>query len=446
MLCVEDWAEIRRLHRAEKMPIKVIARVVGCSKNTVKVALAAEGPPKYSRGASVSIVDEVEPRIRELLAAYPTMPATVIAERIGWERSIRTLSGRVAQLRPVYLPPDPASRTSYVAGEIAQNDFWFPDIELPVGYGQVRTATQLPVLTMITGYSRWLSAVLIPTRTAEDLFIGWWGHLRRLGAVPRVLVWDGEAAVGRWRGRRSELTSACHGFRGTLGAKVVICRPADPEAKGLLQRCHDYLERSFLPGRVFASPADFNAELSDWLAVVNQRRRRALGCAPIDRIDADRAAMLALPPVAPVTGWRTSTRLARDHYVRLDGNDYSVHPTVIGRRIEVVADLARVRAHCRASWWLTTSGFGLGTRPCPRPNMSPPREHCAANGSNWWAPLPSRRSRSGVWATTTLPWVSRTPPRVGWRDGHLHQDHHHREDRHRVAGSEQRGGVLDPGA
>ena len=47
---MEDWAEIRRLHRAEKMPIKVIARVVGCSKNTVKVALAAEGPPKYSRG------------------------------------------------------------------------------------------------------------------------------------------------------------------------------------------------------------------------------------------------------------------------------------------------------------------------------------------------------------------------------------------------------------
>ena len=37
MLSVEDWAEIRRLHRAERMPIKVIARVVGCAKNTVAV-------------------------------------------------------------------------------------------------------------------------------------------------------------------------------------------------------------------------------------------------------------------------------------------------------------------------------------------------------------------------------------------------------------------------
>ncbi|WP_459953080.1 sigma factor-like helix-turn-helix DNA-binding protein, partial [Mycobacterium avium] len=49
MLSVEDWAEIRRLYRAEGLPIKVIARVLGISKNTVKAALASDGPPKYER-------------------------------------------------------------------------------------------------------------------------------------------------------------------------------------------------------------------------------------------------------------------------------------------------------------------------------------------------------------------------------------------------------------
>ena len=195
MLSVEDWAEIRRLRKSEGMPIKVIARVVGCSKNTVKAALAAEGPPRYERVRRGSVVDGVEPRIRELLAAWPTMPATVVAERIGWSSSIRTLSGRVAELRPVYLPSDPASRTSYDAGEIGQCDFWFPEITLPVGFGQSRTAKQLPVLVMVTGYSRWLSARLVPSRAAEDLFAGWWALLANLGAVPRVLVWVG-AAVG----------------------------------------------------------------------------------------------------------------------------------------------------------------------------------------------------------------------------------------------------------
>lgn len=346
MLDVEDWAEIRRLHVGEGMPIKQIALRLGISKNTVKAKLAADVPPRYERARSGSAVDEFELAIRELLKEFPTMPATVIAERVGWTRGMTVLTARVRDLRPVYLPPDPASRTAYLAGEIAQNDFWFPDIRLPVGFGQTRTAKQLPVLTMVAAYSRTLFARLIPSRRAEDLYVGWWSHLARLGAVPRTLVWDGEGAVGAYGGGKNKLTTECQAFRGTLGTKVIILRPGDPEAKGIIERAHDYLETSFLPGRAFAGPADFNTQLQDWLDVVNRRRRRVLGCAPIDRVAADTAAMLALPPVAPVMGWRLSGRLPRDYYVRLDSNDYSVHPSVIGRRIEVVADLDRVRVFC----------------------------------------------------------------------------------------------------
>jgi transposase len=281
----------------------------------VRAAVASDRPPKYERPRKGSVTDAAEPRIRELLKAYPTMPATVIAERIGWEHSVRVLRDRVAELRPAYLPPDPASRTAYAAGEIAQCDFWFPPVTIPAGCGQVRKPVQLPVLTMVCAYSRWLTAVLTPTRTAADLFAGWWQLITGVGAVPRVLVWDGEGAIGRWRAGRAELTGDCQAFRGTPGAKVVVCKPADPEAKGIIERCRDYLERSFLPGRAFASPADFNAQLAGWLALVNTRPRRALGCSPAERIGADKAAMLTVPPVAPVTGRRASARLARDRPV-----------------------------------------------------------------------------------------------------------------------------------
>jgi transposase len=343
---VEDWAEIRRLYRAEKMPIKAIARTLGISRNTVRAAIRSDGPPRYERRPAGSAVDAFEPQIRELLQEYPTMPATVIAERIGWERGLTVLKERVRELRPAYLPPDPASRTAYGPGELAQCDLWFPPVTVPVGFGQERTAARLPVLTMVCGYSRWLSALLIPSRHAADLFAGWWQLMAALGGVPRALVWDGEGAIGRWRAGKPELTAECQAFRGTLAARVVVCRPADPEAKGLVERANGYLETSFLPGRRFASPADFNAQLAEWAATVNGRVRRALGCAPADRIAADRQAMLALPPVAPETGWRASLRLPRDHYVRLDSNDYSVHPAAIGRRVEVIAGLDRVRAFC----------------------------------------------------------------------------------------------------
>jgi transposase len=168
VLHVEDWAEVRRLRRAEQIPIARIARVMGISRNTVKAALASSGPPKYERAAKGSVADGFEPRIRELLRVFPAMPATVIAERIGWPYSIRTLSGKVAELRPAYLPPDPVWRTAYAAGEIAQCDFWFPDITLPCGFGQVRTAKQLPVLTMVTGYARWASGSARPGRETGE--------------------------------------------------------------------------------------------------------------------------------------------------------------------------------------------------------------------------------------------------------------------------------------
>jgi transposase len=346
LLSVEDWAEIRRLHRAEGLPIKTIARTLKISRNTVRNALADEGPPKYERKPAGSAVDAFEDAIRAQLKDVPTMPATVIAERVGWTRGMTVFKERVRELRPVYLPPDPAGRTTYEAGDIAQCDLWFPPITVPVGYGQMRTAMQLPVLTMVLGYSRWLSAMLIPTRRGEDLFAGWWYLIHALGAVPRTLVWDGEGAIGRRRAGKTELTADCQAFRGVLGTKVVVLKPAEPEHKGIIERAHDYLERSFLPGRTFSGPGDFNHQLQQWLHLVNGRTRRVLGCAPTDRIGADRQAMLTLPPVAPATGWRCATRLARDHYVRLDSNDYSVHPGVIGRRIEVVADLDRVRVHC----------------------------------------------------------------------------------------------------
>jgi len=336
---VEDWAEIRRLHRAEKMPIKAIVRKLGVGRNTVRRALASDGPPRYRRPGRGSVVDGVEPQIRELLATWPTMPATVIAERIGWSRSLTILKDRVRELRPLFAPPDPASRTEYQPGELAQCDLWFPPVDVPLGFGQFGRP---PVLVMVSGYSRMITAVMLPSRQSGDLLAGHWWLISGWTRVPKALVWDNESAVGQWRGGKPQLTEPMNAFRGTLGIKVIQCRPADPEAKGLVERANGYLETSFLPGRSFASPADFNTQLTDWLVRANTRRHRTLGCRPLDRWAADRAAMVPLPPVAPVTGWRSTTRLPRDHYVRVDSNDYSVHPGAVGRRVQVVADLEHV--------------------------------------------------------------------------------------------------------
>ncbi|WP_310279078.1 IS21 family transposase [Haloactinomyces albus] len=343
MLNVEDWAEIRRLHRAEGMAIRAIARRLGVSKNTVKKALGSHEPPRYERAGRGSVVDVVEPQIRALLAEFPEMPSTVIMERVGWERGKTVFFERVQQLRPLFKPADPASRTEYQPGELAQCDLWFPSADVPLGCGQTGRP---PVLVLVSGYSRMITAMMLPSRQSADLLAGHWALISGWGRVPKALVWDNESAVGQWRGGRPQLTEAMNAFRGTLGIRVIQCRPGDPEAKGLVERANGYLETSFLPGRSFAGPADFNMQLGDWLERANQRQHRRLGCRPADRWGVDRSAMLALPPVAPVTGWRLSTRLPRDHYVRLDSNDYSVHPSAVGRLVQVAADLDEVVVTC----------------------------------------------------------------------------------------------------
>lgn len=344
VITVEDWAEIRRLSVSEGLSGRAIAKQLGISRNTVAAALASPSPPRYVRARTGSAVDAYESAIRELLQATPRMPATVIAQRVGWDRGMSVFTARVAQLRPLYLPPDPSARTTYRPGERMQCDLWFPPVDIPLGFAQQASP---PVLVMTAGYSRVLDAVMIPTRHAEDLIAGHWELLSRFGAVPRELVWDSEGAVGAWRRGKPVLTEAFEAFRGALGTSVRICRPGRPQAKGLVERNNDYYERSFLPGRTFSGPQDFNIQLRDWITGrANVRHHRTLGCQPISRWPADKAAMLALPPVAPQLGWRHSLRLPRDHYVRMGTNDYSVDPRMVGRRVEVRADLDRVRVFC----------------------------------------------------------------------------------------------------
>jgi transposase len=336
VITVEDWALIRRLHLAEGESMRSIAERLGISRNTVAKAVRAGCPPKYVRAPVESAIRAVEPRIRELLKDNPRMPATVIAERVGWSGSPAWFRENVARIRPEYAPADPADRISYEPGDQIQCDLVFPAVGIPCGAGGERV---FPVLVMVCSHSRFLMAGMIPTRTTGDLLAGMRELLHGLGAVPRRLVWDNETGIGR--GNRYAAGVAA--FTGVLATRIVQLKPCDPESKGIVERANGYLESSFLPGRTFTSPQDFNAQLAAWLPRANTRLVRSTGGRPVELLQADRAAMPALPPVPPLTGFTSRVRLPRDYYVRVASNDYSVDPQAIGRFVEVSADLETVR-------------------------------------------------------------------------------------------------------
>jgi Mu transposase, C-terminal domain/Helix-turn-helix domain of resolvase len=334
VISVEDWALIRRLVAAG-VPQRQVARQLGIGRSTVARAVASEVPPKYERRPAPTSFSPFEPRVRELLAEFPEMPASVIAERVDWDGSPSWFRENVARLRPQYRRPDPADRLSWAPGDAAQCDLWFPPARIPLEDG---STPLLPVLVITAAHSRFTTGRLIPTRRTEDLLLGSWELVRALGRVPRRLIWDNEAGIGRG----GKLATGVAAFTGALATRIVQLRPRDPESKGIVERRNGYFETSFLPGRVFASPADFNAQFTEWLDRVNSRVVRTLRARPSDLIEADRAAMLPLPAIVPPLGWCHQVRLGRDYYVRLDASDYSVDPTVIGRLVDVTADLSRV--------------------------------------------------------------------------------------------------------
>jgi len=298
--------------------------------------LASDRPPKYERPAQSTSFSPFEARVRALLAEHPDMPATVIAERVEWAGSITWFRENVRRLRPEHRPVDPADRLTWAAGDAAQCDLWFPPRKIPLEDG---TAVLLPVLVIVAAHSRFITARMIPTRKTEDLLLGSWELIQQLRAVPRRLIWDNQPGIGQ-KGRLAQGVAA---FAGTLATKVVQLRPYDPESKGIVERRNGWMETSFMPGRTFTSPADFNAQLADWLEQANARVVRTIKARPIDLIEHDRSRMLPLPPVPLQLGWRERVRLGRDYYVRLDASDYSVDPTAIGRMVDVNADLDRVR-------------------------------------------------------------------------------------------------------
>ena len=338
---MEDWALIRGL-AAEGVPKARIAQRLGISRTTVIKAVNSEAPPRYERAAGPTSFTVFEPAVRALLREVPNMPATVLAERVGWTGSIRWFRDNVKRLRPEHRPIDPVDRIVWLPGDAAQCDLWFPPRKIPLEDG---TCKLLPVLVITAAHSRFVTGRMIPTRKTEDLLLGSWELIQQLGRVPRRLIWDNEPGIGRGQRRAEGVVS----FMGTLATKLVLLPPRDPESKGLVERRNGWFETSFMPGRTFTSPADFNAQFADWLTRANARVVRTIKAAPVDLIDADRAAMLALPPIPLHLGWRNRVRLGRDYYVRLDTNDYSVDPRVIGRMVDVTADLDRVRIRAQGS-------------------------------------------------------------------------------------------------
>lgn len=207
--------------------VSVGEAVAGCDRaaagpvsNTVANALRSGAPPRYERApVTTSACALVEPAVRALLGQFPTMPATVIAQRVGWTGGHSWFAENVARIRPEYAPADPCDRLVHLPGEQVQCDLWFPGQLVPDHAGVLRS---FPVLVMVAAYSRFIAAVMIPSRVTGDMLAGMWQLISEcIGGVPRTLLWDNESGIGQ----RGRLAVGVAGFCGVLGTRLIQAHP-----------------------------------------------------------------------------------------------------------------------------------------------------------------------------------------------------------------------------
>jgi transposase len=332
VLGVERWAELRREHFVRGVSIKELVRRTGLSRNTIRVALRSEAPPGFRCPERPSQLDEFKDEIHELLRRDPRLPAVRVRELIeplGFVGGQTIVNVYVREVRPLFARPRTFQRTIYRPGEICQFDLWHVTTPVPVGHGQSRKGFGV---VACLGYSRAGAGALVFSKEAPDVLWGMARCLWSLGGLPRVLVWDREGCVHAHAGRPTDRYAA---FCGQLKVDWRFCEPADPQAKGAVERLQGYMETNFEPGRRFANEVDYQLQLDAWFERANARTHKTLRARPVDRLREEREMMGALPDRTPDVDRRMVVRVAPDPYLRVDTNDYSLDPGLVGRRVEV---------------------------------------------------------------------------------------------------------------
>jgi transposase len=296
VLDVERWAELRREHFVRGVSIKELARRYGLDRNTVRRALRSDAPPRYERPRRPSKLDPFREEIHELLRGDPRLPGVRVRELIeplGFDGSKTIVDDYLREVRPLFLARRTFQRTVYRPGEVCQFDLWETSVPVPVGHGQTRRAW---VVVCCLGYSRAGAGALVFSKEAPDLLWGIGRCLFSLGALPKTLVWDREGALHAGGGRPTDPYAA---FCGQLKVDWFFCEPADPQAKGAVERLQGYAETNFEPGRSFANHLDFQLQLDAWFEKANARTHKTLRERPVDRLAEEHRVMRPLPGREP---------------------------------------------------------------------------------------------------------------------------------------------------
>jgi transposase len=336
-----EWAQVRAL-AADGVSERQIARRLGINRRTVRRLLASPGPPRYQRASRGSMLDPLEPVLRQLLEEWPAIKAPRVTEILrsdfGYEGSVDLVKKRLARMRPAKVRP--AQKTGHRPGQVLQLD-WAEMPTRPKVAGRERRVYALIASLPFSGAQ---TAHFSFDLTLESFLEGHVRALEWLGGVPRECVYDNLRSVVARR-ERDHITwnSRFTGLRGHYAFHATACTPETPREKGSVEAAVRHLKTGFWPARRIASLADLDEQYADWRdRVCNSRRHSTGGFWVNERLEVEWDALRPLPPVAFDYAGRRATRVPLDGYLKLGGSFYRAPESLVHQRVELRFDRDRV--------------------------------------------------------------------------------------------------------
>ena len=356
---MEDWAEIRRLHKVKKLSKRAIARRLGIHRDTVSRALAGEEPPHYRRSKRASILDPYKAKIHALLSEDPGLSGERVFEIIqgdGYPGKKSIMRDYLRQVRPEYKPREVYLRMIYEPGQYGQVDWG----ELPQPVRWQGHWCKVYAFVMVLCYSRQLYVEFSLSSQLYDFLRCHQNGLHFFGGSAKCWVYDNmSSVVTKRRGRAVTFNETFRHFAGYYTFEPHACWPAAPHQKGVVERPIDYIKVNFCAGRHFVDYDDLVQQGWQWLQqTANVRVHRTTRRRPCELLEVERPDLITLPAEPFDTDWVLYPRVSKDCVVRVQTNDYSVpwqyaqrhrhlEVRVDGQWVRIQADSQEIARHAR---------------------------------------------------------------------------------------------------
>lgn len=344
---------------------KRIARELGCSRNTVRRYVEAQGWAAYRKPVRAGKLAGLEGWLAERLRRHGGNADVVrqdLARERGIEASLRTVERAVAGCRQALRAEAKATvRFETAPGRQLQIDFG----ERRVVVGGAVVKVHLFVATL--GYSRRCYVQAFRHERQSAWFDGIEGAFRHFGGVPQEVLLDNARALVEHHDaatREVAFNARLAAFARYWGFRPRACAPYRARTKGKDERGVGYVKRNAIAGYRFESWAGLEAQLAWWQReIADQRAHGTTGEAPLARFTRDEAA--ALKPLDGRPPFRQVRELVRrvqaDCSIELDTNHYSVPWRLIGESVQVVAAGGQISIR-HAGSEVTVHGESAGRR------------------------------------------------------------------------------------